>query len=312
MTALLWFRRDLRLGDHPALCAAAGQGPVLPVFVLDPALTRSPGRRLQRLLGSLAALRAATDGALVVRTGRPAAVLPQLAREAGAGSVHISVETTPYGRRRDRAVYEALSADGVQLVGTGSPYAVTPGRVRKGDGTPFKVFTPFARAWRAHGWRAPATLPRLEWADGVASEPVTAEAAGCGEQAALERWLSWRDNRLDGHPDTRNRPDLDATSRLSAALKYGEIHPRTLLAGVPDDEHPRFVTELCWREFYADVLHHHPGSAWQDLRPLGVAQDDPADAADVLRAWQQGRAARLIAASTSAWRPPACTRPARP
>ena len=288
MTALLWFRRDLRLTDHPALVAAAVDGPVLPVFVLDPVLVRTAGRRLGRLLGSLAALREATGGALVVRTGNPATVVPQLAREAGAAVVHLSLETTPYGRRRDRAVFDALGERGVAMVGTGSPSAVTPGRVRKGDGTPFRVFTPFSRAWREHGWPAPAQPSRVRWAHGVDSEEVLADPAGCGEQAALERWRAWRDTRLDDYPEVRDRPDRDATSRLSVALKYGEIHPRTILAGLTGGEDSRFVTELCWREFYADVLFHHPGSAWADLRPLGVAQDDPADVADLLDAWRAG------------------------
>src|SRR5690606_19281927 len=99
--------------------------------------------------------------------GDPADVLPQVVREVGAGSVHLTRETTGYGVRRDRRVRAALdgaggsagdgTADGdVPWVETGTPYAVDPGTIRTKEGTPYKVFTPFSRAWREHGWPAPA------------------------------------------------------------------------------------------------------------------------------------------------------------
>lgn len=288
MTALMWFRRDLRLADNPALVAAAESGEVLPFFVLDPTLTKTPGRRLDRLKQSLASLHKATDGALVVRTGDPASVVPTVAEEVGAESVHISMETNPYGRRRDRKVYEALGSREIALVGTGSPYAVTPGRIQKGDGSPFKVFTPFSKAWRSHGWRAPAGIPPVEWHAGVTSESLTDDPRDVGERAALKRWHAWHDEQLEDYGSDRNRPDLDSTSRLSVFLKYGEIHPRTILADLVGQEGSRFVTELCWREFYADVMFHNPTSSWKDLRSLGIDYEDPKDMGEEIAAWKRG------------------------
>nr|WP_202628002.1 deoxyribodipyrimidine photo-lyase [Cellulomonas sp. APG4] len=300
----MWLRRDLRLHDHPALAAAAEHGPVLPVFVLDPSLLGSAGRVRTAALGAtLEATSAAYDGALVIRRGRPEAVLPELARAVGATAVHVSAETTPYGRARDARV-EAALPDGVPLVATGSPYAVTPGRVRKGDGTPYRVFTPFSRAWRDHGWRAPAPVPRaLRWVRRVESETLDLGAADgvhlppLGEDAARERWREFLDEGLGTYGDRRDRPDLDGTSRLSVHLKLGALHPRTLLADV-HARSPRaasartFVDELAWREFYADVLWHEPRSAWADLRTdLPFAYADPADddVAPLIEAWRTGR-----------------------
>ena len=129
MPAVMWFRRDLRLTDHPALSAAAATGPVLPLFVLDPVLLGSAGApRKAYLSRSLAALDDSLDGRLVIRTGDPATVVPEVAREVGATTVHVSAECTPYGRERDARV----SAAGVRLEATGSPYAVTPGRLLTG------------------------------------------------------------------------------------------------------------------------------------------------------------------------------------
>ena len=289
-TSILWFRRDLRLTDHPALIAAAEGGTtVLPLFILDPALLRSAGsRRTNRLLASLAALNDALDGALVLRRGDPSEVVRAVAWEVDAAAVHVSEETTPYGRRRDTRVAAALEQDGRWLIATGSPYAVTPGRVLKDDGTPYRVFTPFSKAWQSHGWRAPADSARdTRWLREIASDdlPEHEPQAEAGEAAALARWAAFRDGDLAGYNAQRDRPDLDSTSHLSAALKYGEIHPRTLLAEAHG--HPRFVAELCWREFYADVLYHRPESAWADLNPTlaGMTYDAPGPE---FAAWQAG------------------------
>jgi deoxyribodipyrimidine photo-lyase len=302
--AVLWFRRDLRLADHPALRAAldsAGpDGTVLPVFVFDERLWGPSGAPRRRfLLACLEELREQTRGALVLRSGDPARVIPQLTAEVGAGSVHVSADAGPYGRHRDDAVERAL--DGVPLVRTGSPYAVTPGRVTKGDGTPFKVFSPFARAWREHGWRAPARRPdAVPWCTGVRSDdpppapPVDAELPPAGEAAALAAWDRFRDDRLTDYDAARNTPGIDGTSRMSAYLKYGCVHPRTLLADLArheGDAARRYVDELAWREFYADVLWHRPDSAREYLNPQlqGMGYDSGADAEALVAAWEQGR-----------------------
>ncbi len=300
MTSLLWLRRDLRRTDLPALNAAAGDGPVAAVFVLDHRLWSGAGdARRAWLAATLRATDEAYNDKLIVRVGDPAQVIPALARELGAGSVHVSAETTPYGRRRDRVVAAALERDGVQWVATGSPYAVTPGRVLTGGGSPYKVFTPFSKAWSAHGWRAPAerlsglrfVAADSEWsvvdeADGGASLPAA------GEQAALRRWQTFLDDGLADYDTDRDRPDLDGTTRLSPYLKLGAVHPRTLLAdlrGRRGTGAERLRTELAWREFYADVLWHNPRSGWHDLTDslAGMPYDtSDSTAAD---AWRSGR-----------------------
>ena len=167
MPTLLWFRRDLRLHDLPPLLdAAQADGEVLACYVLDPRLKASSGaRRLQYLYDSLRELRDGLDGRLLVTRGRPETRIPALAKQIHATSVHVSADFSPFGVRRDAAVRDALGD--VPLEESGSPYLVSPGRVTKGDGTPYKVFTPFYAAWREHGWRAPAkTGPKsATWID---------------------------------------------------------------------------------------------------------------------------------------------------
>ncbi|WP_168582941.1 cryptochrome/photolyase family protein [Gephyromycinifex aptenodytis] len=305
MPSLLWLRRDLRLNDLPSLVRAHEEGPVLPVFCLDPALLANAGAvRTIILLRSLSALNESCDGALVLRTGDPEQIIPELVAQVGASSVHISAESEPYGRARDERVREALD---VPLVATGTPYAVGPGSVLTGQGQPYKVFTPFARAWREHGWPGPALRPAgLRWVTGVESESLPDEPAcevqlpAAGEPAALARWAQFLEEDLPRYADERDRPDLDTTSQLSMHLKFGTIHPRTLLADMAASPQAAgrgaqvFSNELAWREFHADVLWHRPDSLWSDLRAVmsGMVYDDPdsdPQAAAALQAWKQGR-----------------------
>ncbi|ABS05017.1 cryptochrome/photolyase family protein [Kineococcus radiotolerans] len=303
MTSVLWFRRDLRLSDHPALLAAAADGDVLPLFVIDPALWGPSGDvRRTYLLRSLRSLDAALGGALVVERGDPAVVVDRVAARIGASRVHVTADAGPLGRRRDDAVGRALAAGGRELVRTGTPYAIGPGTLRTGSGSPFQVFTPFSRAWRAHGWPAPADSPgAVRWVgDGEGVDgghwPDEPDLGGltlpeAGEDAAHERWHRFLDHALADYDGDRDRPDRDGTSQLSHALKWGELHPRTLLAalrGQSSKGAETYATELCWRDFYADVLWHRPDSAREYYKPqlAGLRYAEPGEQ---FRAWAEGR-----------------------
>jgi deoxyribodipyrimidine photo-lyase len=296
-TALIWFRRDLRLADHPALLAARDAADeVVPVFVLDDALRGPSGaNRLAFLYRNLRDLERRTGQALRVVHGTPETVLPRLVQQSGATSVHISSDHGPYGRGRDERVREALGE--VPLVATGSPYGVTPGTLLKDDGTPYKVYTPFLRSWRARGIHSPALDPRaLQWSDGglastgVPADPSTdATLPEAGEAAAVEAWQDFRDHDVDSYHEIRDQPGVDRTSRLSPYLKYGLLHPRTLHADLGSGEGPRvYGQELVWRDFYADVLWHQPQSARQDLTQA-VARLEYDEPGAGFEAWKQGR-----------------------
>lgn len=265
MPCLHWFRRDLRTSDNPALDAA---GPdAVGVFVRDPALSEVGPVRAAYLDQALSEL--AAERPLVVRTGDPAQVLADLAAEYGAGEVYCTGDTTPFARRRDRAVSQALAVHGVTLRPVDSPYAIPPGEVLNGSGSAYRVFTPFYKAWLARGWPAPAGP--------VASTP------------ALERWRRFRQEALSAYKSNRDFPSLAATSRLSAALHFGQIHPRTILAEIPQVATDPFARQLAWREFCADVLWHQPQAVWSSL-DTRFDTDMAYDHDEALfEAWSQGR-----------------------
>lgn len=179
MPALLWLRRDLRVADNPALLAAreAADGELAVCFVIDPALWRGGGPvRRAWVAASVRALDERLGGRLVLRVGDPGEVVPALADELGAGSVHAARETTPGGAARDGRVREALAARQVAWVETGTPYAVGPGTIRNGQGDPYRVFTPFLRAWQAHGSADPAPTPRRLGPVQLGSDPEAGRA----------------------------------------------------------------------------------------------------------------------------------------
>lgn len=317
-TSLLWFRRDLRLDDHPALLAAAA-GPdgepheVLAVFLADDRLLQSSGSpRRNFLAGALEALSASMGGRLLITRGRPEDVLPALTEAIGADSVHMSADYAPYGRTRDEKVAAALQAVGVALVATGSPYAVAPGRVRKPDGTPYSVFTPFYRGWLAHGWRKPAgpgssvsfmdptsaaisAVAEAYPADRLSAElPAGTELPEPGEAAAVRQFDAFVERAVREYDDERNRPDHPGTSRMSPYLKWGCIHPRTLLAGLGEattEGAQAYRRELGFRDFYADLLFQHPQALTDsgDAVIEGLEYDTGPVADERLAAWKAGR-----------------------
>jgi deoxyribodipyrimidine photo-lyase len=274
---------------------------VVGLFVLDETLRRPSGApRLAFLYRCLRDLDRQLDGRLVVRRGDPVKVVPAVARETGARSVHVSADYAPYGAERDKRVEAALEKAGCRLVRTGSPYAVSPGRVLRDDGSPYRVFTPFSRAWRNAGWRAPAARPReVPWlaleGTGIPKDPAlgSTELLAAGEQAAQRRLQEFLES-VDAYKDGRNRPAADATSRLSPYLKFGCLHPRTILAKLPTGAGAAtFQNELAWREFYADVLWHDPRSARADftesLAELDYEDETKGQAAGHFDAWKKGQ-----------------------
>jgi deoxyribodipyrimidine photo-lyase len=295
--AIFWFRRDLRLSDNPALLAAiANSDEIVPVFILDEKLIKQTGsKRLAYLGQSLRSLDESLDNKLQVMVGDQVEVLNELLKRYDATEVHISEEFEPYGAKRDIRVEKA----GINLIRTGSPYAVAPGRVRKpSDGTPYKVYTPFYNNWLIHGWRAPVSAPKEIKAPTPTKDdrnfpdwplPEGASITAAGEKAAHERWKWFKKNGLDFYDEQRNNAGVDGTSKLSAHLKWGEIHPRTLLADLNKSKgHTVFQKEIAWREFYADVLFHNPhtendyyADKFKDMR-----YDKPGKA---FKAWCEGK-----------------------
>jgi deoxyribodipyrimidine photo-lyase len=218
MSSVMWFRRDLRLGDNPTLLSAvAGAGVdhgVVPLLVLDPALSHRAGLpRRAYLAGSLTDL-GSRVGRLQLRRGDPVREVVAVARAASATTVHIAEDFGPRGARRDLDVELALASHGIELMRTGSPYAVPSGRVRSKTGDPYQVFTPYSRAWRDHGWPPPPMPPNsVPWIRRLESHhlddepfPDDLHLPVAGELAAGRRWRDFLQRRLDDYAPPATAP----------------------------------------------------------------------------------------------------------
>jgi deoxyribodipyrimidine photo-lyase len=305
---IVWFRRDLRVDDHPALRAGAA-GPVVPVFCLDDRLLggrSASGPRTQFLLECLADLDrslGARGAGLVVRRGPPERELVSLAREIGAGEVHFTRDATPFARERGRRMGAACEAAGIRLVGHAGLWAVDDvAGLRTGSGTPYRMFSPFHRAWLGAPRRALVAAPvELRPVAGVAAgrvpslgelglEQEVERPMGGGERAGGERLAAFLDRGLSGYA-AGGHDDLggDATSRLSPYLRFGCVSPRTVEAKLDDGaDGEAFRRQLCWRDFYVHLLHHHPETLELELqeRYRGLAWRE---APDDLERWRRGR-----------------------
>jgi deoxyribodipyrimidine photo-lyase len=318
---IVWFTRDLRLSDHPALSAAIKAGPVVPVFILaDVGDSRRPpgGASKWWLAQSLRALRHDLEAAgsrLILRRGLPAKVLLALASETGAAAVCWTRAYEPELVRAQDDARVALEDAGVTVRRFGGRLLFEPEDITTKDGGPYKVFTPFYKACLAKGApsrlrRAPDRIPAPEqWPNSERLEDWTLEptkpdwAGGLretwtpGEQGARARLESFLDNAVADYDDLRNRPDIDGTSRLSPHLSFGEISPRMVwhAAQARADADSRcetgirsFLSEIIWREFSYHLLFHWPDlpdTSWKsEFRAFPWAEDRKS-----LRAWQRGQ-----------------------
>ena len=270
MSSIWWIRRDLRLIDNSALHAALGAGPVIPVFILDPAFACSSPRRKNFLYEGLHTLDKdlRTRGSyLVTRNGRPADVLRHLVRETSAEAIYAEEDFTPYALKRDEQVARHLA---LQLIP--GQTVQHPAKILKTDRTPYTVFTAYAKAWKA---KLPSELrlspspERIPTPVGLPSEPLPgfnmSPLFPAGEQEAQVRLEEFLHQRIHLYSENRNRMDLDGTSSLSPYLHFGmlglrqAVHAAQQAIGQKSGAGAEtWLNELIWREFYIQILYHFP------------------------------------------------------
>ncbi|MEY2942807.1 MAG: hypothetical protein RLY97_821 [Pseudomonadota bacterium] len=308
---LLWLRRDLRLGDQAALIAAIAQGPVIPVYVLD---DDTPKHRkmgaasrwwLHHSLQNLDRELRLRGSRLILRRGICADVLAQIAAETGATDVHALRHYEPWWRNAERAVAQRLT-----LHLHHGNYLAPAGHVLSGQGTPYKIFTPF---WRTLQQQmppprpipAPADIPapphwphsenlddwhllptKPDWAGGMRAEWTPGEAGAATRLAEFAE-------KAARYGEARNMPSIEGSSRLSPHLHFGEVSPAAIWHMVADagGSADVFLSEIGWRDYAQNVILQlpdygaKPAKAEFDLLPWRIGP-----AADMdLAAWQQGR-----------------------
>ena len=299
MTAVIfWFRKDLRTDDHPSLnMALSSGGDVYCVATADQLGARFEALstlRQNSLRASWEQLSKSLDSKLSILES-PNQVT-RLAAALQVNKVFVSEVFDTNGTKELLAVEKDLAENGVQLIRGPGNYAVTPGTVRKKDGTPYRVYTPFFNEWSKHQMGNPVKRSGLESLKPVPDELLKfhphfemGNGVIAGEKHAIKTLSRFIESRISGYSESRNRADLGGTSHLSHALSHGEIHPRTILAALPEGLGAEvFRKEIAWREFYADVLYHRPDSLTEYLEPrfATMRYNQPSE---LLEAWKFGR-----------------------
>lgn len=319
MRGIFWFRSDLRLRDNRGLAALAARAEALtPVFVLDSALLaseRTGGPRVRFLLdclGRLADTLEERGSRLVVRRGDPEREIPRLARELRADRVVWNRDYSPFARRRDARVGDALSRLGVDVVTCKDRVVYESAEIQSTSGRPYAVYSPYRKAWRGR-WdrdpelpeRAPRLPPPIPGAKGEgipAAADLGFSAGGAeiptgGEAAARRRLHTFLDGGVAQYSRRRDRPAVDGTSRLSPYLRFGVISPRECVAAAlargREERAARrgadtWVDELVWRDFYAAILAEHPRVATESYRRelAGLRWEEDEEG---FQAWCEGR-----------------------
>ena len=311
---LVWFRRDLRLTDNPAWSWAAGsRRPVVPLFVLDEDEGERPigGASRWWLPGSLESLDRALrrqNSRLVLRRGTAGATIAALARETGASTIVWNRLYEPAIARRDEEIEESCARAGPETRTFQASLLFEPDDIRSGSGRPYRVFTPFWRKCLEHEFgppvaapsppEAPSTWPAsddLESWDHRCYQPDWAagfrEVWQPGEESARRRLTRFLKDAAGRYDQDRDLPAIEATSRLSPHLHFGEIGPRQVAAKAqalpPGPGRDKFLSELGWREFSHHLLAHNPEMGIRNLRP-SFDRMPWRNAPDDLRRWQRG------------------------
>ncbi len=304
-TAIVLFNRDLRRHDNPALAAAAEADRIVPLFVFDERLLGSRFAAPNRVAFMLDSLRDLDEGLrqaggrLFVRRGDPVREAIAVARECGAAELHVSADWSAYARARERRLARACEEERIEFRAHPGITIVTPGEVTPGGGDHFKVFSPYHRAWsqvraRArHGAPRKLSVPsrlragRLPALEKLAGGPLSRGRATGGEAEGRKAMRSFLREGLRDYDDRHDDLPGDATSRLSAHLRWGCVSPLELM----EEAHQRpgggpFVRQLCWRDFHHQVLAANPSLPRRDYRPR---RDRWSRSRRALDAWREGR-----------------------
>ncbi|MDB2673754.1 DNA photolyase family protein [Akkermansiaceae bacterium] len=299
-----WFRRDLRLTDNTSLLEAlSSSDEVVPLYILsdwssDHLWTGAKRQQfLSDCLSSLSGNLEHLGGQLIIRQGDAVSELLRLVDEGEIDAIFYNEDVDPFGQ----AVEKQLKEKSPVPVHSFQDAALHgPTEILKGDGTPYRVYTPFSKRWLPVEKRAPAGRPKsIKTPHDLDSLPLPTlstwdleegdwELPQGGEKAARERMKEALANRISSYDDTRDIPSVPGTSRLSQDLRWGTLSIRELYQKAAKQRSEQYLKELGWREFYFQILHHFPEVLSDEFNPdwRGLPWDEPGEQ---FEAWKSGQ-----------------------
>jgi deoxyribodipyrimidine photo-lyase len=278
-TAVFWFRHDLRLNDNKGLYMALKEfDNVLPLFIFDDNIIGSleaDDARIEfihQILGEINSRLNKFQSSLLIQKGEPVEVLKKVVKEYNAIAVFCNADHEPYGINRDNKIKDLLDSLNVRFHSFIDHLVMARNSVLKPDGTPYRVFTPYMRQWKNI---LNSSLPEYHPSEDLVSRffkfkdppPLPSlEQLGFKTSGLIMPWYDFNEELIRNYHQTRDYPALEGTSRLGPQIRFGAISIRELVKKVKD-LNETYLNELIWREFYAMIAWHFPGSLYNSFEP---------------------------------------------
>jgi len=296
---IFWFRRDLRVEDNHGLYKAlSGTQKVIPIFIYDTTILNKLEKTDPRLdyieiaLGRLDIAMQRNRCTVGRYHGSPEAIFKKLIADWPIEKVICNADYEPNARARDQKIEALLTSNGIAFEQYKDQVLFEKSEVVKDDGTPYKVFTPYSRKWKALLGTHPLTHypseTHLNQLCTVSLPKVELSEIGFSKSTLLQPQIILNDEVIDLYEATRNFPALDKTSRIGTALRFGTVSVRKLVKSAASRPNHTFLNELIWREFFMQILWHFPHTTEKSFKPQYDRiqwRNNP----DEFEAWCQGK-----------------------
>ena len=275
---IFWFRRDLRLYDNSGLSAAThSKNKVIPIFIFDTSITdKLPNndRRINFIFDNLLEidlkLKKKYNSSINVFKGNPIEIFKELIKDYKINSVFTNNDYEPYALSRDKSIKNFLEKNQIQFKSFKDQVIFEKNEVVKDDGSPYVVYTPYMRKWKANLNEDLSKLAEKEVVNNFYNSSISAlmelSKYGFVENDKKIEVFKLNKDIVTKYADTRNFPSINSTSKLGPYLRFGTVSVRKIVSGLLKFKDQTFLNELIWREFFMQILYHFPHTAKKSFK----------------------------------------------
>ena len=275
---IFWFRRDLRLYDNSGLSAAThSKNKVIPIFIFDTSITdKLPNndRRINFIFDNLLEidlkLKKKYNSSINVFKGNPIEIFKELIKDYKINSVFTNNDYEPYALSRDKSIKNFLEKNQIQFKSFKDQVIFEKNEVVKDDGSPYVVYTPYMRKWKANLNEDLSKLAEKEVVNNFYNSSISAlmelSKYGFVENDKKIEVFKLNKDIVTKYADTRNFPSINSTSKLGPYLRFGTVSVRKIVSGLLKFKDQTFLNELIWREFFMQILFHFPHTAKKSFK----------------------------------------------
>ena len=277
---VFWFRRDLRLDDNVGFYKALKSShAVLPIFIFDSEILNDLPKNDSRLTFIYSILDQLNDilkkkhgSGVALFYGKPLTIFKQLIKDYNVQSVYTNHDYEPYAKQRDHDIKTFLDSKDIVFKTFKDQVVYEKNEIVKKDGTPYMVYTPYMKAWKAQfksdkleTYDTKPFLNNLLKLQHVPHLKLSDLGFTCANQKVSNYTIN--STLIQNYEATRNFPFQDTTSRLGPHLRFGTVSVRQIIKKAISETNEVFWQELIWREFFMQILWHFPHTVNHAFKP---------------------------------------------